>query len=68
MTTLTKEQELALEAMIDHSCLSAVVEALSNISFEKQEHLLSNWQDRVAAAQWGHDARTLHAVVGKLIN
>jgi len=68
MATLTKEQEQALEAMIDYSCLSAVVEALSNICYEKQEHLSANWGDRVTASHWSHDGRTLHAVIGKLIN
>ena len=41
-----------LEAILDSSKLSTVVQALGEICFAKAEHLQSNWQDRELAHIW----------------
>lgn len=50
--TLTPADSAALEAIIDRTSLAAVVEAIAAICYGKQEHVLTNWQDRGLAQAW----------------
>jgi hypothetical protein len=61
-------QELAdeLESMIDGSSLATVLEALSQVFFEKVEHLRSNWQDETAAKCWDKAGRAIDRIIPKL--
>lgn len=47
-----KEQEEALEAMIDSESLARVLENLETVCLEKAEHLRVNWQDEATAKAW----------------
>jgi hypothetical protein len=51
-TERIKEQEKALEAMIDSESLARVLENLETVCLEKAEHLRTNWQDEAAAKSW----------------
>lgn len=54
-----KEQQDALEAMIDSGSLAGLLENLETICLEKAEHLRSNWQDEAAAKAWEFVARRI---------
>lgn len=41
-----------LESIIDLHGLTSVVQSLADICGQKEEHLLSNWQDKRAAKKW----------------
>lgn len=41
-----------LEAIVDRTSLSAVLESLAYVCSEKAEHLLTNWQDETSADAW----------------
>ena len=47
-----KANKVDLEDTIDVDGLAETLEKLGDICFEKSEHLVSNWQDAGAAAQW----------------
>lgn len=51
-----------LEAMIDRHGLLHVITALECICFEKEEHIITNWQDARTAKPWGVAARKLTAL------
>ena len=59
-----QENSLVLEQMIDKCGLKKVLEALSEICYEKGDHVLTNWQDKPLACSWGRDA----ARIGQLVN
>ena len=48
-----------LEEQIDKHSVSEVLNALSNVCFEKSEHLKVTWQDKNAAKCWEERAITL---------
>ena len=48
-----------IENMIDSTDLSQVLEVISEICYEKGEHLRGNWQDIVAAKRWEKAAKRL---------
>ena len=53
MSNALTQQELdTLEALIDRTSLTAVVEALGDICHEKAEHVLTTWQDRPRSQSW----------------
>jgi hypothetical protein len=41
-----------LEAIVDKTSLSEVLEALAQVCCEKSNHLESNWQDKATAKEW----------------
>jgi hypothetical protein len=47
-----------LEAIIDHHCLTTVVEMLSEICAEKAEHILMNWDDKASPIAGTRAARS----------
>lgn len=53
--------------MIDYNSLESVLEAIFEICHEKEQHILSTWQDKPLATEWkkaairmGRAARSLH--------
>ena len=61
-----KANKVDLEDTIDVDGLAETLEKLGDICFEKSEHLVSNWQDAGAAAQWEKAAFLIHAVARKI--
>lgn len=57
-----------LEGAIDSNGLSGVLSALSEICYEKGDHLRSNWQDEHAARDWERDAKYLDTLSAKVNN
>jgi len=53
---LTTQERETLERLIDATSIVAVMEALSDICTEKDEHILTNWQDKKLAKLWAHAA------------
>lgn len=51
-----------LEDMLDQYGLREIVNALSQISYEKAEHLRTNWQDESTAKEWDKTAVYLERV------
>jgi hypothetical protein len=51
-----------LEILIDTSSLAQVIESLSEICWEKAEHLRSNWQDETSALAWERAGNRLSGV------
>lgn len=47
-----KELENTLEQLIDKHGLGAISEALSQVCYEKADHIRSNWQDNGLAKRW----------------
>lgn len=55
--TLTDYQQFqkdsdTVEKILDRRDMRQMLEILSSISYEKAEHLRSNWQDEVSAKYW----------------
>lgn len=50
--TLPHEAKQLLEELIDRHSLAAVVEALSEVCDEKEDHVRTNWQDFERARAW----------------
>jgi hypothetical protein len=50
--TLSDEQRNSLEKLLDHTSLSGILEALSQIAYLKAEHISANWQDHQLARAW----------------
>ncbi len=61
-------QELAdqLEPLIDRASLARVLEALSQVCWEKADHLQSNWQDPVAAKTWRKAGNAIDRIIPKV--
>lgn len=62
--------ENELEAMVDKLGLYGVLDALQVITYEKAEHLRTNWQDSSAARAWVKCASLLYTLelkVSKLL-
>lgn len=56
---LTEAYKNDLEAMIDSTSLSAVLQALSEIARDKAEHINHAWQDTSLASVWEHAAKKI---------
>ncbi len=54
------------ETLIDHSSLATVLEALSQVCWEKADHLRSNWQDRATAKCWDKPGHAIDRIIPKL--
>ena len=61
-------QELAdqLEPLIDRASLAMVLEALSQVCWEKADHLQSNWQDPVTAKAWHKAGNAIDWIIHKV--
>jgi len=62
LATLSEKFEDDLEDLIDKHGLSGVVSALSDICYEKANHVRTNWQDEVLAKAWEKNAKVLDRV------
>ena len=56
-----------LEKLIDTNGLQAVIVALSQICFEKADHIRENWQDDKLSKLWEKNAKVLDTAQSKLI-
>lgn len=64
---MTHEQMIeAVEQLVDSASLAKVVDALSCMCSEKEEHILTNWQDRATARPWARAATALQRLAHKL--
>jgi hypothetical protein len=54
---LTPEQKLILESLIDASTLADVLDSLSEIAYDKAQHIAENWQDGPLATHWNQAAK-----------
>lgn len=52
MRTLTSEEKVSLEKLVDHTSLGAILEALSEICYLKAEHVQGNWLEADLARKW----------------
>ena len=53
---MNADDKLALETMLDRTSLHEMLDAISEICSEKQEHIAANWQDHTLAKAWGRAA------------
>jgi hypothetical protein len=60
--TLSQAQLDALENIIDHSSLEAVVDGLATIALQKAAHIEEAWQDRGLAREWRSASNYLEKV------
>lgn len=51
-----KQEQLKnqLENLIDSTSLAEVLEAISQVCYEKELHIEENWQDPATAKNWKH--------------
>jgi hypothetical protein len=49
---ITQENKDTLESIIDGSTLADVLNAISEICYEKADHIRTNWQDANTAKVW----------------
>ena len=61
---MTGHQDLleTVEALMDAHTLGAVLRAMVEVCYAKRDHLLSNWQDKAQAKEWGRAAALLARV------
>ena len=57
-----------LESLIGRYDVGAIIWAISDICEEKAEHLLNDWQDKVSADSFNHDALVLARAGAKIQN
>lgn len=56
-----------LESLIDSNSVATVLEAMSQICYEKSLHIQENWQDKSTAKHWdkaGNDISKLQDKIG----
>lgn len=61
-----KDAQDQIESFIDSFGLSAVLEMIAQICYEKGDHLRSNWQDERTAKVWDRDGRKIDTVAAKV--
>jgi hypothetical protein len=59
MLTQAEVAEKVEALLIDGTTLDAVLGALVEVCYAKRDHLLTNWQDKSDAKQWGRAAALL---------
>lgn len=52
-----------LEDIVDSASLEEVLAALSNMCFEKAEHVRTNWQDEPLAKAWEKNGKLIDSIV-----
>jgi hypothetical protein len=48
-----------LEMLVDVKGLAGVLSMLAEIAYAKEDHLLSNWQDKAAARLWRNAGKAI---------
>jgi hypothetical protein len=64
---MEKDTKAILEELVDSTSVSDVLQMLSEIYFEKSEHIRDNWQDEPLARIWeraGNRIAAFHAKLG----
>ncbi len=56
-----------LEALLDKTTISALLDDLNQICIEKAEHVRINWQDNQLADGWDEYADALSAAISKIM-
>ena len=55
-----------IEEMVDKTDVQTVLECLARVCFEKQEHILINWQDKARAEQWEQSGKQIMQAFSKI--
>lgn len=55
-----------LEHIVDQMTLGTTIVALSEIAYDKAEHLRSNWQDSLAARVWERAGAKLDKIANQM--
>lgn len=63
---LVQENAVVLESLIDSVGLSALLEDIAAICWEKGEHLRANWQDNSLAGLWDDAGKAVDKVSAKV--
>ena len=50
--TYTREERDELENLLDKMSVEGVINALAEICYEKEGHVMESWQDRTLASRW----------------
>jgi hypothetical protein len=64
---MTQKEKDYIESLIDKYDLYNVLVAISEICREKEDHILSNWQDKNLAKRWAKNAGLIDKVNIKLV-
>jgi hypothetical protein len=65
-TQTTNEMKYQLEQMIDKLTTPQVFQLISEICYEKADHLRENWQDEKAAKLWDKNGNMIHSLSVKI--
>jgi hypothetical protein len=61
---MTNEQlKQQLESLIDRNSLATVLQAMSEICYEKEEHIEANWQDKNLSKIWASAGTRIERVL-----
>src|SRR5262245_46208705 len=63
---MTPEELHALEGLIDRVGIGRLLEAITEVCFEKREHVQTHWQDAGLARCWGRVGRKIAGMAGRL--
>lgn len=63
--SISLEQKNQLEALVDQSSVQYVLEALSEICWDKGDHIRSNWQDPHLALLWERAGNSISGFAAK---
>lgn len=61
----SQEYKKQLEDLIDHSSVSKVLETLSEICWEKSQHIQTVWQDKILSQIWERAGNQLSGFYAK---
>ena len=64
----TRDDIDSLEAILDRIGIEDTVSALAQICYEKESHVLENWQDQRLASRWEKLGRKLQKLAPTLID
>lgn len=65
-TTMNASLNDALEALVDRYGMSQVLFSLAAVCYEKEDHIRTNWQDKVTARAWHSDAVAVENLAAKI--
>jgi hypothetical protein len=63
---VTQENKDTLESIIDGATLADVLNAISEICYEKADHIRTNWQDANTAKVWDKSGHYVQCLAAKL--
>ena len=62
------EFEYKLEELLYETSICELLETLAHICYEKEEHLLTNWQDKETAKIWHRAGLLIDGIANRLDN